>query len=208
VGPGPAAALADDELAHLPRAPRLARAVAVMAMALAFAGSAWLSWMLRGEAAYALTASQAIEVGALADAELGPQQDGRYVRAKVRLEGAVTLRFRRRFERDGYRVSRVAAGRWVAYRVPFKRAGSRFPPPELVAGRLAHADALGLRYAGLSAAIERVAPGESGAAWVLVDGQGPHDSGWLLAIELMLLGFVVWSAWSLARVLGWVRPRA
>jgi hypothetical protein len=87
----------------------------------------------------------------------------------------------------------------VVYQVPASLEGPRFVPPTLASGRLVSIDSLGPRFRGLGHALG------GGKGWVLLDGEDPASVSWIAGLELLLLGFVAWSTWSIARVLR--RPR-
>jgi hypothetical protein len=58
---------------------------------------------------------------------------------------------------------------------------------------------LGARHSGFRGALG----GSDG--WVLLDGNDPASSGWVLALEVLLLLFVAWNVGALIRVTRRVR---
>ncbi|MBV9945254.1 MAG: hypothetical protein JOZ69_00210 [Myxococcales bacterium] len=86
-------------------------------------------------------------------------------------------------------------------RVPDGQTG-RWQPPRSFAGRLVRLDAAGPRHRGLPEAIER-ATGERPPerAWLLVDGEEPAQSRWVLVLAATFLGFALWHGATVARLL-------
>lgn len=173
------------------------------------------------EARYALETDAPLDLGALATAELGPEHDGRYVRARVELEGQPTFSFHRLGEGER-RLARIAfagasaeggaprgAGevsawgggppRFVDHAVPAE-LGAHFIAPRLVAGRLVRVEHLGLRHRGLASAASEVSPEARGQGWVLVDGEHPRSLTWVTGALAIALAFVAWSARSFVRL--------
>jgi hypothetical protein len=184
---------------------RTLRTITVGVMSLTALLAAWLMWSLRGEAAYAVGPASAIDLGALAAADLAPH-DNRFVRVSAELEGASSVGYRRWLDRDPQRIALAVAGdgdgqRWVSYGVPPSLAGPRFVPPSLVAGRLVRADQLGVRFGGIRRAIEELSGKSAKGAWVVVDGEDPAGLGWVVGLEALLLLFIGFNLISVARVL-------
>lgn len=163
--------------------------LAVMALAAIVAGA--MAFSLHREALYATGESEAVDLGDLATADLAAH-DNQYVRVHVSLEDPAA-KFRRPLEQSHYRVARAAPDRWVVYAMPDGYAEARFLPPRLVAGRLVKASDLGVRFGG-------VANTTGADAWVLVDGDVPYGITWVIGLEVMLLGFVLFNAIGIARV--------
>ena len=185
------------DLTRLPAPPKTMRTIALGLMALTGLLSAWLAIALAPETIYALSERSAVEVHDLA-AQAGPALENRYVRAPVQLSGD-PIRFRRLLDTDSHQAQAAGPGIWVVYQVPASMEGPRFVPPTLASGRLVSIDSLGPRFRGLGSALG------GGKGWVLLDGEDPASVSWIAGLELLLLGFVAWSTWSIARVLR--RPR-
>jgi hypothetical protein len=189
------------DLRGLPRPRRTSRTLALGLMALTAVLAAALGWSLRGEVVFALTEREPIELGSFAEAELGPQHEGRLVRAQVQTQKAA-LRFRRPFETTSHRVAAVAAKSpsWIVYAVPASLDGPRFVPPTLVTGRLVRVEDAGPRYRGLGTALQA-------GGWVLLDGDAPTDLAWLIGLEALLGAFVAFTVGGMVAVLRPVRSR-
>lgn len=155
-----------------------------------------LAYSIHDDATYALGEQQAIELDALAEAPV-EQHDNSYVRARVNLAEPAT-RFSRPLEQAEYRLAKAGTDRWVIYAKPEGYAEQRFLPPKLVAGRLVRAADLGARFGSVSRTT-------GGQAWVVVDGDAPHGATWLLGLEAMLLGFVLFNLGGVITVLRPVR---
>ncbi len=210
------------EVDALPAPPRRLRSIALALMTVTAAACALLGGSLFSEARYAFEADKPVDIGNLAAAELGPNLVGRYVRARVALEGKPSIAFHRLGEterRIALAAPRAGEGsgqvaRFVEFAVP-RDAGARFVPPRLVAGRLERVGELGLRHRGLSGQLEALAaepgagsgpraPGEHSAAargWVLVDGEEPHAADWAVALELLLAAFFTFNVVSIVRII-------
>ena len=180
----------------LPEPKRTLRTATLGVMAVTAVVSALLAWSLLPEARYALGASEPVDLGALAEADLAKHDNG-YVRVRVTLSEPAA-KFRRPLEQSHYRLAQAKEGNWVVYSMPDGYAEKRFLPPTLVAGRLTRASQLGARFAG-------VADTTGPDAWVLVDGDAPFGLTWLVGLLTMLAGFLLFNVLGLVRVLRPVR---
>ena len=205
--------LTAPELEALPAPRRRARSFALALMTVTAAAALVLGGSIFSEARYAFEADEPTDVGNFATAELGPALTGRFVRARVAVEGRPALAFHRPGEIErrlslaapasspGGRLETSSQGpRFVEYAVP-KDAGARFVPPRLVAGRLERVGELGLRHRGLSVPLEAMAAGAGTSGWVLIDGEEPHAADWAVALELILLAFLSFNVASIARII-------
>jgi hypothetical protein len=176
----------------------------VFLLALTVLASCAMSLALRGDVAYALSASSVIDLGDLRDAKLEATLDNRFVRGAGALGAMGAIRFERPFESDTYRISPVAGRRdlWVEVRVPAGEEGGRYVPPSSFAGRWVGFDEAGPRHRGLESAIAG-ATGEAvpSGARVLVDGEAPSRARWAVALAAMFLGFAAWNALAIVRLL-------
>lgn len=174
---------------------RTAKTMTLAVMAVTALAAGLLALSLRHEAIYALGEHQAMLFGGAFSAfdggELAPHAN-KYVRAEVSLEEPAA-KFRRPLEKAHYRVAKAGDNHWVVYAMPDGYAENRFIPPRLVAGRLSRASELGARFSG-------VADTTGSDAWVLVDGDAPYGGTWLLGLEALLLGFVLFNLGGILRV--------
>ncbi len=176
---------------------RTLKTTTIAVMALTAVAALLLALSIRRDATYAMSDYTAVDLGSLADAEPAAHDNG-YVRVQVALE-ASSAEFRRRLEPSRYRVAKDGGSdRWVIYSVPDGYSENRFMPPKLVAGRLTQASDLGARFGN-------VAKTTGSDAWVVVDGDDPRGSTWLLGLLVMLLGFVTFNVVGMATLLRPVR---
>jgi hypothetical protein len=200
----------DPELASLPDPPRQTRAVGLFILALAGAVALAMVVSLRRDVAYALVRAAPIDLGDLRMVTLSSayRHDGRD-NEPVRGEGVLApsggIRYERLLGRDTFRVAPVAGRRdlWVEVRVASGEEDGRSPQvPRAFSGRLVRFAEAGPRHRGLARAIEE-ATGEPvpTGAWLLVDGEDPARSRWVLVLATTFLGFASWHAAVIARML-------
>jgi hypothetical protein len=183
----------DDPPSH-PAPKRTLRSAALAVMATSALAAALLAYSIHDDALYALHEGDAVELEDFSQADVERHANS-YVRSRVELEAPAT-KFQRPLEQSHYRVAKAGTDRWVVYAVPDGYPEPRFLAPKLVAGRLVKATDLGARFGSVSKT--------TGAnAWVLVDGDAPYGSTWLLGLEAMLLGFMLFNLGGIATV---VRP--
>ncbi len=193
----------DPELLALPDPPKRERTWTVLMLAVTAMASLAMAFALRRDASYAFAGATAVELGDMRDAPPAAFVDNSFVRAHAMLGAVGAIRYERPFDADTYRLSPLA-GRldvWVEVRVPAGQESARYVPPSNFAGRLVRLGSSGLRHRGLAAAIERetgeaVPPG----AWLLVDGEGPSDSRWAVALVALFCGFALWNLGAIARL--------
>jgi hypothetical protein len=201
----------DPELLSLPDPPRKERTLTVVVLALAAAAALAMVFALRRDVAYAMAGGAAAGGATHGDlGDLGTVNEGtlaanenRLVRADGLLGAAGGIRYERPFVEDTFRTVPVAgrADVWVDVRVPAGQESGRWEPPRSFVGRLVKIRAAGPRHRGLAGAIEettksRVPPG----AWLLVDGEEPAGSRWTVVLAAMFLGFAVWNAGAIRRI--------
>jgi hypothetical protein len=198
----------DPELLALPDPPRRERSLTVVLLAITACASCLMSFALRGDVAYALSAPAALDLGELRDMSTGFVADNRFVRGRAVLGAVGAIRFERSLESGSCRVSPVAGRRdlWIEVRVPEGEENGRYVPPTSFAGRLVTFDDAGPRHRGLASAIEAVT-GEAipRGARLLVDGDVPSRARWVVALAAVFLAFAMWNAWAIARLLGRAR---
>jgi hypothetical protein len=200
----------DPELLSLPAPPKRERTATVVLMLLTALAAVWMALSLLGEARYALTPGQPLDVGDLTSLHPGADMENRYVRATALLGTTGAIRYGRAAEGDSFRLAPVAGNPnlWIEIRVPEGFEGPRFVPPTTFAGRLVPFKQAGVRHGSLARAVreqtEVVIPD---GAWLLIDGGSPRASRWAVALALIFVGFVVWNVAGVARVLSRVRDR-
>jgi hypothetical protein len=206
--PTPRPAEVDPELISLPAPPRRERTVAVVMMLLTAVAAVYMALLLSGEARYAITSGQPLEVGDLTSLRPTADMANRYVRASGLLGTSGAIRYGRAAEGDSFRLAPVAGnpGLWVEIRVPEGFEGPRFVPPTTFAGRLVPFKKVGIRHEGLVKSVhdqtQQAVPED---AWVLIDGSSPRASRWAVALAALFAGFVLWNLGGVARILARVR---
>lgn len=200
----------DPELLALPAPPKRERTATVVLMIVTALAAAWMALSLLGEARYALTPGQPLDLGDLTSLQPGSDLENRYVRATALLGTTGAIRYGRAAEGDSFRLAPVAGNPnvWIEIRVPEGFEGPRFVPPTTFAGRLVPFKQAGVRHGSLARAVreqtEVVVPE---GAWLLMDGGSPRASRWAVALTLLFVGFVAWNIVGVARVLSRVRDR-
>jgi len=196
----------DPELVSLPNPPRGARTVAVLLLGIAAVAAIGMAVVLRHDVAYALARSSPALLGDLrsaSDATLASNEN-RLVRAEGMLGAAGGIRYERPFVDDSFRTLPVAgrANVWVDVRVPEGQESGRWEPPRSFTGRLVRFDAAGPRHRALAAAIERATQVTvPRGAWLLVDGEAPESTRWVVVLASLFLGFAVWNGAAIGRLL-------
>lgn len=213
-GPGDAppraldAAEPDPDLLALPAPPKRERTATVIMMVITAISAMGMAFALRGEARYALTPGEPVDLGDLA--LMRPTEDlgNRYVRATGLLGTQGAIRYGRAAEGDSFRLAPIAGSSnvWVEIRVPEGFEGPRFVPPTTFAGRLVPFKSAGIRHVGLAGSVrdqtQIVVPED---AWLLIDGSSPRASRWAVALAALFVGFAAWNLLGVVRVLSRVR---
>jgi hypothetical protein len=200
----------DPELLSLPDPPRSGRTLTVAVLVLAAVSALAMTFALRRDVAYALAPllgheGVAADVGdlRLASPELLNANENRFVRGDAMLGAAGGIRYERPLVADSFRTLPVA-GRgdlWVDLRVPAGQENGRWEPPRTFAGRLVRFGDAGPRHRGIAGAIAGVTHERVPAsAWLMVDGEEPASSRWVLALAAALLAFAVWNVLSALRL--------
>ncbi len=201
----------DPELVALPAPPRRERTAAVVLMLLTAAAALWMAFALLGEARYAISSGQPLEVGDLTSLRPGGDMANRYVRASGLLGTAGAIRYGRAAEGDSFRLAPIAGnpGLWVEIRVPEGFEGPRFVPPTTFAGRLVPFRTSGIRHERLLRSVQdqtqTIVPQD---AWLLIDGSSPRASRWAVALASLFAGFALWNVAGVARVLSRVKDES
>ena len=202
-------ALADDpELIALPAPPRRERTATVVLMVVTALAATAMAFLLRGEASYALSPGEPLDLGDLTANPPGTNAANRYVHASGALGTSGAIRYGRAAEGDSFRLAPVAGSTnvWVEIRVPEGFEGPRFVPPSRFAGRLVPFRDAGIRHVRLASAVEK----QTGVrvpddAWLLIDGSSPRASRWAVALTSLFLAFAAWNVVGIARVLRRIR---
>lgn len=210
VGPEAGAAPApftDPELAALPRPRRPWRRLTLASMGLTAAVALWMAARLAGDLSFALGRGDPIGLGYLTDVQISPSLANQWVHARGPL-AQTGVTYRRPLEKDTFRAAPVEdnASLWVEVRVPRDVDATRFLPPSSFVGRLIPMSQAGLRYSHVVEAIREtaVAPVPSDA-WLLVDGEAPSTTRWVLGLMGLFIGFAAFNLWGLLRLLRPVR---
>jgi hypothetical protein len=196
----------DPELSALPKPRRPWRKATLVSLGLVALSASFLILALRSQIQYSLRSGQPTELGDLAQFE--PSSD--VANTWVHGSGVLSVEaagYKRPLDSDRFRLAPVEGNPnlWVELREPAESREEFFVPPASFVGRLVPLASPGLRHADLRRALTssgQKAPGE--AAWVLIDGETPEGSRWVLGLAAMLLGFVGFSAFGLLTLL---RPR-
>jgi hypothetical protein len=202
----------DPELLSLPDPPRSGRTLTIAILALAAVSALAMTFALRREVSYALAPllgqgdrGSAADVGdlRLATPAVLSANENRFVRGEAMLGAAGGIRYERVLVADSFRTLPVA-GRgdvFVDVRVPAGEENGRWEPPRTFAGRLVRFGDAGPRHRGIADAIANVTHERVNASdWLVVDGEEPASSRWVLALAAALLAFAVWNVLSAVRL--------
>lgn len=173
-------------------------------MALGLSGLCSLALMvaLRQDVTYALANGPPIQIGALQHFE--PQ--ARHANAWVRAQGqllAPSGGYRRPLDPDRFRLARVKGNSkiWVEMRQPAAGSEGAFITPETFVGRLVPLAKPGLAHRQLTRVLRASGqPVPPADAWLLLDGELPAASRWVLGLVALMLSFAGFSIWSLYRL--------
>lgn len=198
----------DPDLVALPAPPKAERTATVVIMLITAVAAVVVAAALAGEARYALSEGQPLELGELATLRPTPDLANRYVRGKALLGTQGAIKYGRPAEGDSFRLAPVAGASnvWVEIRVPEGFEGPRFVPPSSFAGRLVPFRDAGLRHVGLASSVsEQSKVSIPDDAWLLIDSSSPRSSRWAAALVALFLGFAAWNLAGVARVLRRIR---
>jgi hypothetical protein len=191
----------DPDLLALPEPRRPFRRLTLVALAATFIGSLWLLVLLFPLLEYALGTGAPQDLGELR--ALSPQGElhNSFVRAAAELSKD-GLAYGRPLDGGAYRVAPVVGQSklWVEVRIPGELDATRFIPPASFVGRLVHLERAGPAYAALSEALEARGFDD---AWLLLDGDSPSSTRWVMGLASMLIGFAVFAMIACIRI---VRP--
>lgn len=193
----------DPELSALPKPRRPWRVPTLVSLAAVTLYSLVMTFALRSHVAYALAQGEPTELGDL----------GRYrptseiANSLVHGSGVLSdeaVGYRRPLDGDRFRLAQVVGNPdlWVELREPAGARTEYFVAPTSFVGRLVPLSASGLRHSDLRSALSRSGqrvPG--GDAWLLVDGETPAGSRWVLGVLVLLASFAAFSVWGLLTLL-------
>lgn len=193
----------DADFARLPSPRRPFRRITLLVMLITAGFSSWLALGLRGDFAYALQSGPPRELGELVRIPSQELPANRWVRAEGTLESRDVVRFYRPLDRDARRLARVEGNPnlWVELRVPPEADGDRFVQPGSFVGRLVPVSEAGLRYGALASAVSeagKLAP--SAGSYLLLDGESPTTTRWVLGLMLLLVGFALFNLLGIVRL--------
>jgi hypothetical protein len=194
--------LTDPELTRLPEPRRPWRRLTLFTLSITALLSVWLGASLFVDLRYAFRGGP-VDLGELSGRTLSPELAGAWVRGEAALEPEGAVSYGRPLERDTYRLAKVAGSDhlWVQIRVPEGMEGPHFVPPTSFVGRLMPASNTGLRYAGLSSALEASSAAEPNEAWLLIDGEAPGTTRWVSAMVALFFAFAAFNVYGLAQLL-------
>jgi hypothetical protein len=195
----------DDELTRLPPPHRPFRRLTFAVMGSTALFALWLALGLRGELAYTLRGGTPNDIGELAQVARARLVANTWVRAEGALREDAVVRYARPLESDPYRLAPIEGNPavWVELRVPTDTDGDRFVAPGSFVGRLVPAHAAGLRYRALADAAREAGHAMPADAWLLIDGEAPSGTRWVLGLEVLLIGF---AAFNVVGILRLARP--
>ncbi|MFZ5891661.1 MAG: hypothetical protein ACOY0T_11460 [Myxococcota bacterium] len=192
----------DAELAALPAPRRPFRRFTFVVMALTTLFALRLALGLRGELAYTLRGGAPQDLGDIGQRTTNTLAANAWVRAEGALNEAAVVRYSRPLESDTYRLSALADNPkvWVELRVPRDTDEAHFVAPGSFVGRLVPAQGAGLRYHALRDAAADAGHALPSDAWLLIDGESPAGTRWVLALEAMLIAFAAFNVVGIIRL--------
>jgi hypothetical protein len=204
----------DPELIELPPPRRPFRRLTLATLAITTIAAAAMIMGLAGDLGYAFARGEVQDVGSLTSLQPRSDQRNAWIRGEGDLEAVGGIRFERPLESDSFRLAPLAGNPklWVQIRVPKGYENEHFVTPTVFSGRLVSLSSLGLRYQTLA-----VAPEEAGwksghmanDAWLLIDGETPKNTRWVVGLIGLFVAFALFSVWalfSLLRPVGSVAP--
>jgi hypothetical protein len=159
---------------------------------------------LSGEARYAFSGGPPADLGNLTHASPGPELSNSWVRGEALLGTEGAVRYGRPLESDTYRLAPVAGNKniWVQIRIPAGMEGPHFVPPTSFVGRLVPATSAGLRHQGLVSSVSEASNEQiPEGAWLLIDGEAPPTTRWVLGVIVLFISFAAFSLYGLGRLL-------
>jgi len=201
----PSNSATDVDLAALPAPRRPFRRFTFFVMGVTALFALKLALGLRGELAYSLRRGTPNDLGDLGQHALDASSANDWVRAEGTLSESAVVRYSRPLESDSYRLSALSENPkvWVELRVPHDTDEQHFVAPGSFVGRLVPARAAGLRYHALGDAASQAGHALPNDAWLLIDGESPSGTRWVLGLEALLIAF---AAFNVAGIVRLARP--
>jgi hypothetical protein len=193
----------DPELSALPKPRRPWRRATLVSLTLVAVSALVMTFSLRAHVEYALAQTEPREIGDLGQFRPTKATANEFVHGS----GALSPRavgYRRPLDGDRFRLAPVEGNPdlWVELREPAGVRNEFFVPPTSFVGRLVPLSGAGLRHSDLRAALARSGQQvPKAAAWLLVDGETPAGSRWVLGLVVLLLSFAMFSVWGLFALL-------
>ncbi|HET9960399.1 MAG TPA: hypothetical protein VFQ61_38170 [Polyangiaceae bacterium] len=201
-GSEPEASPETRDLAELPAPHKPFRRITFGVMALTAILSLALASGLSGELTYSLRGGGPQDLGELEQMSDRAFRPNAWVRGAGALSADSVVRYARPLERDTYRLAQVEGNPrlWVELRVPLEADGEHFVAPGSFVGRLVQSEAAGLRYSALEEAARDAGHALPKDAWLLIDGESPASTRWVIGLQLLLLGFAVFNVGGILRL--------
>jgi hypothetical protein len=195
-------ATTDQDLAALPAPRRPFRRFTFALMAFTALFALRLSLGLRGELAYSIRGGTPHDIGELSAIQPEKLRANSWVRAEGSLSEDEVVRYSRPLESGAYRLAPIAGNRslWVELRTPTDTDGEYFVAPASFVGRLVPARGAGLRYHALSGAAADAGHPLPRDAWLLIDGESPASTRWVLGLQALLIGFAAFNVLGILRL--------
>lgn len=195
-------ATTDHDLAALPAPRRPFRRFTLALMGFTALFALHLALGLRGELVYSIRGGTPHDIGELSRLDPAKREPNTWVRAEGGLSSTEVVRYARPLESGAYRLAPIDGNRsiWVELRVPVDTDGEHFVAPGSFVGRLVPARDAGLRYRALSDAAADAGHPLPPDAWLLIDGESPAGTRWVLGLEVLLIGFAAFNALGLLRL--------
>lgn len=195
-------ATTDQDLAALPAPQRPFRRFTLALMAFTALFALRLSLGLRGELAYSLAGGTPNDIGDLSRRKPEELRANSWVRAEGALSASEVVHYARPLESGGYRLAPIEGNRsfWVELRVPPDSDPEHFLAPASFVGRLVPARGAGLRYHALRDAAAEAGHALPPNAWLLIDGESPAGTRWVIGLQVLLVGFAAFNVLGLLRL--------
>lgn len=172
-------------------------------MTLTTLASVGLALGLSGDFAYSLASGPPKDVGELAELRGQGALANTWVRGEGELSTTDVVLYNRPLDGDTHRLARVEnhPALWVEVRVPPEADGEHFVAPGSFVGRLVPMERAGVRFKALSAAVEEAGkPPLPENTWLLLDGEAPQTTRWVIAVMLLLASFALFNIVGLVRL--------